>query len=88
MKTRAIAMLATCLETGTVTAQDAGSSDQPKWFVLRNAQSAQCWTVLLTRIQGVYRHGSGRIAAGPFDTEAKAMKGLENLNAPGVCAKK
>ena len=80
-----VAILLTLLVAGALGAQQPAKKDEPKWFVMRNAQTGQCWTVLLTRIQGVYRHGSGRVAAGPFETEAQAKQRLEDLHAPGTC---
>ncbi|MDH3692308.1 MAG: hypothetical protein OEU36_22980 [Gammaproteobacteria bacterium] len=81
----AVALLAAILFAGALSAQQPAKRAEAGWFVMRNAHTGQCWTVLLTRIQGVYRHGSGRVAAGPFETEAQAKQRLEDLYAPGTC---
>jgi hypothetical protein len=61
--------------------------EAPKWFVLRRSEIANCWTALLVRIDGAYRHDSAQIAGGPYDTEAAAQDRETELERTGTCTK-
>ena len=61
--------------------------ESPKWFVLRRSEIANCWTALLVRIDGAYRHDSAQIAGGPYDTEAAAQARETELERTGTCTK-
>ena len=59
----------------------------PKWFVLRRSEIANCWTAILVRIDGAYRHDTAQIAGGPYDTEAAAQARETELVRTGTCDK-
>ena len=64
--------------------------ESPKWFVLGRSEIANCWTALLVRIDGAYRHDSAQIAGGPYDTydtEAVAQDREADLERTGTCTK-
>jgi hypothetical protein len=61
--------------------------ESPKWFVLRRNEIANCWTALLVRIDGAYRHDSAQIAGGPYDTEAAAQDREAELERTGTCTR-
>jgi hypothetical protein len=61
--------------------------ESPKWFVLRRSEIANCWTTILVRIDGAYRHDSALIAGGPYDTEAAAQDRETELQRIGACTK-
>ena len=61
--------------------------ESPKWFVLRRSEIANCWTAILVRIDGTYRHDTAQIAGGPYDTEAAAQAREAELVRTGTCDK-
>ena len=61
--------------------------ESPKWFVLRRSEIANCWTAILVRIDGAYRHDTAQIAGGPYDTEAAAQARETELVRTGTCDK-
>jgi hypothetical protein len=61
--------------------------ESPKWFVLRRSEIANCWTAVLVRIDGAYRHDSAQIAGGPYETEAAAQDRETELERTGTCDK-
>ena len=61
--------------------------ESPKWFVLRRSEIANCWTALLVRVDGAYRHDSAQIAGGPYDTEVAAQVRETELERTGTCTK-
>jgi hypothetical protein len=71
------------LHTGPVFAIE----ESPKWFVLRRSEIANCWTALLVRIDGAYRHDSAQIAGGPYETESAAQDREVELEGTGTCTK-
>jgi hypothetical protein len=79
-------LLSLMLWTGTAQAQSSTGAEAPKWFVLRDQQSGYCQSVLLIQIQGIYRHGSGLMAGGPFRAKEQAEQHLRTLVAAGICA--
>lgn len=79
----AVAVTGINLLTSPVVAVDAS----PKWFVLRRSEIANCWTAILVRIDGAYRHDSAQIAGGPYDTEAAAQRRETELVLTGTCTK-
>ena len=64
-----------------------GAEESPKWFVLRRSEIANCWTALLVRVDGAYRHDSAQIAGGPYDTETAAQARETELERTGTCTK-
>ncbi len=63
----------------------SAAQELPKWFLLRDHQSATCWTALLIKMDGAYRHGSAQAAGGPYDTEEQALKRRKALQETGTC---
>ena len=63
------------------------AEESPKWFVLRRSEIANCWTAILVRIDGAYRHDTAQIAGGPYDTEAAAQARETELVRTGTCDK-
>lgn len=63
------------------------AEESPKWFVLRRSEIANCWTAILVRIDGAYRHDTAQIAGGPYDTEAAAQDRETELVRTGTCDK-
>jgi hypothetical protein len=61
--------------------------ESPKWFVLRRSEISNCWTAVLVRIDGAYRHDSAQIAGGPYETEAAAQDRETELERTGTCDK-
>lgn len=76
-----------CWSGAVLSAQLGDHADGPKWFVVRNQHSGQCWPELLVRIQGTYRHGSGLVAGGPFASRKIASERILELIDPGICSK-
>jgi hypothetical protein len=63
------------------------AEESPKWFVMRRSEIANCWTALLVRIDGAYRHDSAQIAGGPYETESAAQDREAELERTGTCTK-
>ena len=63
------------------------AEESPKWFVLRRSEIANCWTAILVRIDGAYRHDTAQIAGGPYDSEAAAQARETELVRTGTCDK-
>lgn len=61
------------------------AQEQAKWFVLRDHQIELCWTALLIKVDGSYRHGFAQTARGPFDTEEQALERMKALQAASIC---
>jgi hypothetical protein len=67
-------------------AQPAPTAQElPKWFVLRDHRIGTCWTALLVKIDGTYRHGFAQTAGGPYDTEEQALERRKALQETGTC---
>jgi len=67
------------------TALPASAQVEPKWFVLRNHESGNCWTATLVRLDGQYTSTFERKAGGPYDTEEQALARLMSLSDEGTC---
>jgi hypothetical protein len=63
----------------------SAAEEQPKWFLLRENQIATCWTALLIKIDGAYRHDFAQTAGGPYDTEELALERRKALEQTGTC---
>jgi hypothetical protein len=63
----------------------ARAEEAAKWFVVRHTEIGSCSIEVLIRLQGAYRPGYGRIAGGPYDTEAAARERVVELERAGVC---
>lgn len=66
-------------------AATTSAQEQPKWFVLRDHQLGSCWTALLIKIDGNYRHGFAQTAGGPYDSEEQALDRRKALQEAGTC---
>jgi hypothetical protein len=75
-----LAFMLTALPLSAATAQE-----QPKWFVLRDHQIGSCWTQLLIKVAGEYRHSYAQTAGGPYDTREQAFARKEALQETGTC---
>ena len=63
----------------------AAAQDQAKWFVLRDHEISSCWTQLLIRVGGEYRHGFAQTAGGPYNTQEEALAREKALHETGTC---
>ncbi len=61
------------------------AQEQPKWFVLRDHLIGSCWTALVVKFDGSYRHGFAQTAGGPYDTEEQALQRRKALQESGTC---
>lgn len=68
-------------------AGSASAQEDAKWFVLRHDTTGNCWTALLMRIEGSYRHAFAQTAAGPYETKREAREREEQLEQEGTCSK-
>lgn len=79
---------ATCLYAVLLAAlavPEGAAEEQPKWFVLRDHELGLCWTALLIKVGGYYRHGVVQTAGGPYDTEAQVLERRKALQESGTC---
>jgi hypothetical protein len=67
-------------------AQPTPPREEPKWFVLRDHQVGACWTALLVKIDGTYRHGFAQTAGGPYATEEQALQRRKALQETRACS--
>ncbi len=68
------AMLLPLLAAFSATAAATAAQEDAKWFVLRDHQIGSCWSALLVKVDGSYRHAFLQVAGGPYDTEAQALE--------------
>ena len=77
-----LALLVAAVNLHTVPA--FATKETPKWFVLRSSEIANCWTALLVRIDGAYRHDQRGSPAVPMKRRLPPESGERSWNKPAL----